>query len=189
MLKFFIVPDDSLELPADPADLRKIAAESLFPVSHPVFLAPQDIFPAQSTPGSMRFLADGRPLMWQLFDRGLFCFFCCTDSTGLDSEFLARFCAEAVYFSGQLAEHFNTPEQIITLRLAVSPANETVIDGRYRSAEKEISAEIRRSAADLNSGLENHAARLLRRVGEEFKLPDRRLDQLKTAISKFLERS
>jgi hypothetical protein len=82
----------------------------------------------------------------------------------------------------------NLSEELLTLKLSISPADEAVIDSIYRTTEKEVSAEIRRSAADLISGQENHAARLLRRIGEEFQLPDRQLDRYQSAIITFLER-
>ena len=124
--------------------------------------------------------------MWQFFDDGLFCYFKDTESTELTLEKLARFCAESTHFAGKLSETLNLSEELLTLKLSIAPADEAVIDSIYRTTAKEVSAEIRRSAADLISGQENHAARLLRRIGEQFQLPDKQLDRYQSAISTFL---
>ena len=105
----------------------------------------------------------------------------------MTTEDLARFCAEATAFAGKLAESLNLSDELLTLHLTLAPSGEAVIDGEYHAGENEISAEIRRSAADLASGKENHAARLLRRIGEQFQLPDKKLDHFAAAIRTFLE--
>jgi hypothetical protein len=125
--------------------------------------------------------------MWQFFDNGVFAYLRFTDSPSLTLEDLARFCAETAAFAGNLAEQFNLSEELITLRIAMIPAAETMLDGKYRSPEKEPSVEISRSAADLISGRENHAGRLMRRIGEQFLVPDSLLDRIDTEIRAFLE--
>ena len=128
-------------------------------------------------------------MLWQFFDNGVFCFLKYSHSDELTLENLARFCAEAVAFAGGLGENFNWSTELLTLKIAVVPSRDMMIDGRYRiAAGKELSAEIERSAADLNSGRENHAARLLRRIGETLRLPDHQLDSFKESIRNFLER-
>ena len=75
----------------------------------------------------------------------------------------------------------------MTLKIAIAGTAAPEL-AHYRAGSNEVTAEINRSAADLLSGRENHAARLVRRLGEGFKLPDSMLDQLEPAVKKFLER-
>ncbi|MBO5668285.1 MAG: ATP-binding protein [Lentisphaeria bacterium] len=187
LLKFAIVPDAFPALPADTQKWLPLLRDSLFPCSKPQFLSREDMVSGQETPGSLRFLAQDKPLMWQMFDNGSFCYFRYTDSSQLSLEDLARFCAEAAAFAGNLGTSLNLSEELLSLRLSLSPVTEMIIDGKYHSPAQEISSEIHRSAADLASGKENHAARLLRRLGEQLRLPDREIDRYESAIRDFLE--
>ena len=126
-------------------------------------------------------------MMWQFFRKGLFLCFAYVDRKVLDQEYLCRFCAEAVAFAGNLTAELCGGEELLTLKIAIAGTAAPELSN-YRAGSNEVSAEINRSAADLFSGRENHAARLVRRLGEGFKLPDSMLDQLEPAVKKFLER-
>ena len=187
LLKFFITPDQAPEQEA--CELIPVMQKALFQCSQPEFLSPQEIAAGKKTSGSVRLLEQDKPVLWQMFDNGLFCYFKYLADDQLSLDNLARFCAETVAFAGNLGELFNWSEELLTLKIVLQPAEDIVIDKRYRCpAGKELAAEIKRSVADLNSGRENHAARLLRRIGESFQLPDKKLDQYKQAIGNFLER-
>ncbi|MBR7121045.1 MAG: ATP-binding protein [Lentisphaeria bacterium] len=187
LFKFAVIPDQPLSVPLTSGDLSNAVKDAVFPCSRPEFLSRTEAGSGQAANGSVRFLSGEKSLMWQLFDNGLFCYFCDRPDAELTLEKLARFCAESTAFAGKLGEILNLSEELFTLRMSIVPADEAVIDGRYRSAEKEVSAEIRRSAADLVSGRDHHAYRLLRRIGEEFQLPDKQLDRFHAEISSFLE--
>ncbi|MBE6357342.1 MAG: ATP-binding protein [Lentisphaerae bacterium] len=187
LVKFSIIPATSLMLPGNPAELSSLISASVYSCSNPRFLSRSEAANGKKASNSLRFLAPDKPLMWQFFDHGLFCCFRYLDPAELTSEDLARFCAEATAFAGNLGKLLNLGEELLTLQLVFSPAGEMVIDQQYHSSVKEISAEIRRSAADLASGRENHAARLLRRIGEQFQLPDKNIDRFDNAIRTFLE--
>lgn len=187
MLKFAIIPATTLLLPPELSELQKNIENAVFPCSKPLFLSREEAASGAETSGSLRYLDPEKPLMWQFFDHGLFCYFRYGNSAELSLEDLARFCAEAIAFAGNLGKLFNLGEELLTLQLALCPVSEAVIEKKYRSSEKEIPAEIRRSAADLISGKENHAARLLRRIGEQFQLPDTLLERYENAIRTFLE--
>ena len=186
-LKFAMYPDRSLHSASTPADLHEAVKKSVFPCSKPEFLSQNAAAGGQAANGSVRFLSVEQPLMWQFFDNGLFCFFRDVENNRITLENLARFCAESTRFAGKLAQNLNLSEELLTLKISLSPADEAVIEPDYRTGEKEVAAEIRRSAADLISGQEQHAARLLRRIGEQFQLPDKQLDHFHSAISTFLE--
>ncbi|MBE6376037.1 MAG: ATP-binding protein [Lentisphaerae bacterium] len=186
LLKFSLVPEEFQPARTDAAGQLEMMRHCILPCPEPQFLGGKDLESAQETPGSLRFLS--RDLMWQIFDRGGFGYFRYTPDKDISLEELAKFCAETVYFAGKLGEALNRSEELFSLRLTLAPVSTAVIDGKYVSREKEISAEIRRSVADINSGRENHAARLLRRLGEQFQVPDKQLDSFKEPIKAFLER-
>lgn len=187
LFKFSIIPEKAPAVSLE--DIPEIMQKSLFSCAKPEFLAREDIAAGRKNPSFWRFLAGDRPLLWQFFDNGLFCFLKYPQDDELTLENLARFCAEAVAFAGGLGENFNWSTELLTLKITVVPACDILVDGRYRiAAGRELTAEIERSAADLNSGRENHAARLLRRIGEMLRLPDHQLDSFKEKIRIFLER-
>ncbi len=187
LLKFSIEPDQPVQNLFSANELQDMVSQAVFPCSKPLFLDRKDTLSPQETAGALRFLAQDRPLMWQFFDNGSFCYLRFTGSLELTLEDLARFCAEATAFAGKLGESLNLSEELLTLHLTLSASEDAVINRIYHAGEKETSAMIRRSAADLASGKENHAARLLRRIGEQFRLPDKQLDHFEAAIRTFLE--
>ncbi|MBQ9786938.1 MAG: ATP-binding protein [Lentisphaeria bacterium] len=187
LFKFSITPEEPFF--SDREELLEMMQKALFPCSQPEFLSKDEAVSGKKTPGSYRYLAQDKPMLWQFFDNGLFCYFKYPAEEDLSMERFARFCAEAVTFAGNLGEFAGWSEELLTLKISLVPSRDIMIDGRYRgSAGKEISAEITRSAADLNSGRENHASRLLRRVGELLRLPDSKLDSFRQEIRNFLER-
>lgn len=144
----------------------------------------------RSAPGSVRMLSGREPVMWQFFDSGPFLCFRFIEAAEFTLDFLARFTAEAVAFAGNLAAELCGGDELLTLRLSFSaPELAVVADGRrFAASGTSASAEIARSAADLVSGRENHAIRLVRRLGENFNLPDCRLDRLEPEIRDFMVR-
>ena len=185
VFKFSIVPEAGLTVPL--TGICEKLQDALLPCSNPLFLNRNEIASATGISGGLRYLSPDQPLMWQLFDNGVFCFFR-TLPSGLSLEDLARFCAEVTFFAGNFGESCNWSEELLTLQLGIDSGKDAAINGTYRSASPESSAEIKRSVADLNSGRENHAARLFRRLGEEFQLPDEQLEKLEAGIRSFLER-
>ena len=135
-------------------------------------------------------LSGREPVMWQFFDSGPFLCFRFIEAAEFTLDFLARFTAEAVAFAGNLAAELCGGDELLTLRLSFSaPELAVVADGRrFAASGTSASAEIARSAADLVSGRENHAIRLVRRLGENFNLPDCRLDRLEPEIRDFMVR-
>lgn len=192
MLKFFIVPERGI---------GSVSTETLAQaVRNAPFIRHQAVFIAENecagkkAPGSLRMLAQDRRVMWQLFRDGVFLYFSVIDASQLTLEYLCRFCAEAVAFAGNLTAELCSGDELLTIKTVIS-GGETIRllcpDGERSSvftAAGDVTAEINRSAADLVSGRENHAVRLIRRIGENFNLPDTLLDQLAPAVKKFLER-
>ena len=187
LLKFTVIPEVQIGEKMFPENFSQALSDTVFPCSEPQFLSRQEVACGSEITGGIRRLSPDKSLMWQIFDNGVFCFF-----RGISGEFplelLAQFCAEATCFAGNLGVVFDLSEELFTLQLSVETGKNAVFDGVLRPSGENISAEIKRSVADLNSGRENHAARLLRRIGEELKFPDKKLDRLEAAIRTFLER-
>ena len=148
------------------------------------------------TPGSLRYLSREQKKMWQFFDSGLFCFFQFKTTSGnviLFKEFI-RFCAEAVNFFANLYSELGWAEELLTLHLEIENAEKIILRDQAAGVSEDFTAnsstvnvEICRSAADLASGRVNHTLRLIRRVGELFRIPDFRLDHLEAAVAEILE--
>jgi len=184
LLKFFIIPDNGMNFTLE--KMAEAVRNAPLMRHRAVFICEKDGV-GKAAPGSLRMLSVQRRMMWQFFRKGLFLCFAYVDRKVLDQEYLCRFCAEAVAFAGNLTAELCGGEELLTLKIAIAGTAAPELSN-YRAGSNEVSAEINRSAADLFSGRENHAARLVRRLGEGFKLPDSMLDQLEPAVKKFLER-
>lgn len=190
MLKFFLIPENIL--PTATAGMPDLLAAAAFLKNNALFFTSGEFAAGKRTANSYRMLAPDRPAMWQFFDDGMFISFSEIPQKNLTLENLCRFYAEAVTFVGELVSELCGGEEIFTLKAQISAASAPVLFcGKEKISagnNNEISVEIIRSAADIASGRENHAVRLIRRIGENFKLPDRLLDHMEPAIKDFLER-
>ncbi|MBQ9804696.1 MAG: ATP-binding protein [Lentisphaeria bacterium] len=184
LLKFFIIPDNVVNL--SPEKMAQ-AVKNAPAVRHQAVFIGENECAGRNAPGSLRMISAGRRMMWQFFRNGLFLAFVYVDHAALNQEYLCRYVAEAVAFAGNLTAELCGGEELLTLKIAIAGTAAPEL-AHYRAGSNEVTAEINRSAADLLSGRENHAARLVRRLGEGFKLPDSMLDQLEPAVKKFLER-
>lgn len=189
LLKFSFSVDPAAEHLLSAGEMHSLLRDSLLRCVNPLFLNEDMISAGQTAPGSLRYLAHDRGTMWQFFDQGSFCFFRYCNIAEPSLEVLAQFCLEATVFAGNITEKLNLSEEIITLNLTIEPGDTVLIDGKYRVEKGDVSAEIRRSAADLISGIDNHAARLFKRLGEELKVPDKKLDVFRNNIIDFLEKN
>ena len=192
LLKFFIIPENAL-----PAQTQKtvpaLLASAAFLNHNAAFFTGSEFASGRRAANSCRMLSIDRPAMWQFFDSGMFISFCGVKRQEFSLENLAGFCAEAVAFAGNLVAELCGGEELFTLKTVISatPPPE-LLNGQEKFSPagtgSEISSEISRSAADLASGRENHAVRLIRRLGENFKMPDSLLDRMEPAVKNFLER-
>ena len=190
IFKFAIVPEKGV-LPSAPERQAAALAASPFIRHNAVFFDEKECQSGKNAPNSLRMLAAKRPAMWQFFDSGLLVAFCAVPPEELTLELLSRYFAEATAFAGNLAVELCAGDELLTLKAGIAGNTPPVIkcaDKQYMAAAAEISAEITRSAADLISGRENHAVRLIRRLGENFMLPDNLLDQMEPAVKNFLAR-
>lgn len=183
LLKFSIIPEAG-KLYLTPEKISAALENAPFVRRQAVFLNENECH-GKAAPGSLRMLDVKTRKMWQFFYSGLFLSFSYADRSILTAEYMCRFCAEAVAFAGNLASELCGGEELLTVKISISGMTAPELQ-RYRAVSNEVSAEISRSAADLLSGRENHAARLIRRLGENFKLPDSLLDQLEPAVKDFL---
>ncbi len=192
LLKFFIIPENSLPAQAQKT-IPSLLASAAFLNHNAAFFTGGEFASGRRAANSYRMLSADRPAMWQFFDSGMFIAFCGMKRQDFTLENLAGFCAEAVAFAGNLVAELCGGEELFTLKTVISAASPPEL---FNGPEKffpagtgrEISSEISRSAADLASGRENHAVRLIRRLGENFKMPDSLLDRMEPAVKNFLER-
>lgn len=190
MLKFFVIPDTILP-PQTPNKYPDLLTASAFLNRNAAFFTAGELASGKRAANSYRMLSPERPAMWQFFDSGMFISFQGIPRQEFTLEKLSCFCAEAVAFVSELLSELCGGEELFTLKTVITaaPPPELFHAGdRFSPGSSEISAEICRSAADLASGRENHAVRLIRRLGENFKLPDSLLDRMEPAVKNFLER-
>ena len=189
LVRFLVIPDGTAP---DQSRERHRAAVAAAPLvrRNAVFLNAAECAAGRNAPGSVRMFSADRPVMWQFFDAGPFLFLGFIDPEEFTAEFLARFCAEAVAFAGNLAAELCGGEELLTLKLSFSAPDLRLVapDGSFAAPGRSAAADMSRSAADLVSGRENHAIRLIRRLGETFHLPDRLLDHLEPAVKDFMAR-
>ncbi len=160
------------------------------------FIEPGELKKCYLTNVSLRSLPEGRLKMWQVFKSGLFHFvaYWPVPNYTLPYKQLATGLSEAVCFLGKLYSELGYAEELLTLRLTLEGTEEVKLKlsgrdgGEFRCRIPEITVEIRRTAADLASGCEMHAARLIREVTERFNLPDQYLLNLPREIRRHLEK-
>ena len=160
------------------------------------FIEPGELEKCYLTNVSLRSLPEGRLKMWQVFKSGLFHYIAYwpVPNDTLPYKQLATGLSEAVCFLGKLYTELGYAEELLTLRLTLEGTEELKLKlsgkdgGVFRCRIPEIAVEIRRSAADLASGCEMHASRLIREVTERFNLPDQYLQDLPREIRRHLEK-
>lgn len=129
-----------------------------------------------------------------------------TPNRKLESALVVKLIAEAVNFVSRLYSELGFVEQMLELRVGIGNTDHLELLGEVRlpgrrntggNAEKEYPAIcqisevrcfIRRTAADLASGREAHAARLFREIGERFNLPEKYYRNLPRLIRGYLEK-
>ena len=187
-LKFTVEPSHFTPGEFQPDELRKAFFQSIRPDLR--FLQESEA-EASPTPGSLRYISLENKRMWQLFDTGIFCFFAVLQEKRLNFDDIIKLSAAAVDFCARLYQNLNWHEELLTLRLEiVNPASLKLIDcGNEFSYEQHIPcrAEISRSAADLASGKNVHAARIACKIGELFHVSSRKLENLPDAVRNYLE--
>ena len=147
-----------------------------------------------TTPTSLRHLDLQQRRMWQLFTNGLFCFFYMPPAPErYEVDKLVQLCAESVGFFARLFAEFGWSEELVTLRLSIVNAGNFVLwdsgsDTLHTTENATAEVEMCRSAADLASGTEQHARRLIRRMGELFHLSDFRIEEFSRPVKNILER-
>lgn len=161
--------------------IRHAANRALASLAASEFITPEEMKKAHLTNLSLRSLSETRLQMWQLFQSGLFHYVAWWPIPGreLSLDYLIRFSAEAVNYLGALYAELGYVEELLTIRLVlVHTENCRLVpenpqpEEEFRCRIPEVEIEITRSAADLATGSVNHAARLVREIGERFNLPD-----------------
>lgn len=146
---------------------------------------------ALPTPGSLRYISTKTKRMWQFFDTGIFCFFAVISEEKVNFDDIVKLSAAAVEFCSKLYTALNWHEELLTLRLEIiNPAAVKLIDCGQDftfDANGNCRSEIIRSAADLASGKESHAARLACKIGEQYHICGSKLERLLEVVTNCLE--
>lgn len=155
-----------------------------------------DLSKAYLTNVSLRSLPEKQLKMWQVFKTGLFHYIEYLEAPDrrVSYENLVKALAEAVSFLGKLYAELGYAEELLTIRLTISGTENFSLrpnadsDEEFRCRIPEVRIEMRRSAADLATGFETHAQRLIRECCERFNLPEHYLQNLPRLIHAHLER-
>ncbi len=177
------------------SELRRAAAEAWTLLASSCFIEPGELEKSYLTNVSLRSLPENRLKMWQLFKSGQFHYIAYWPAPDrkLSFDTLVTNLAEATCFLGKLYSNLGFAEELLTIKLELSGTEnfELIHPGESSGSRcriPEIEVEIRRSAADLVSGCDQHAARLIREVSERFNLPDHDLRNLPDQIRSHLEK-
>ena len=155
-----------------------------------------DLSKAYLTNVSLRSLPEKQLKMWQVFKTGLFHYIEYLEAPDrrVSYENLVKALAEAVSVLGKLDAELGYAEELLTIRLTISGTENFSLrpnadsDEEFRCRIPEVRIEMRRSAADLATGFETHAQRLIRECCERFNLPEHYLQNLPRLIHAHLER-
>ncbi len=193
------------------AELRRAAEAARQPRTEEEWLAPGELEKAYCTNTALRIFPENTTKFCQIGKSGLLFYtrLCPTPDRRLPCEFLLKFSAEAVDFISRLYSELGFVEQMLEMRVtlantdrlvltATSPEPRRTRQGRpirtalLQDSEPcriaEVKTTLRRTAADLASGCEAHAARLMREIGERFNLDERVYRQLPKLMRTYLDK-
>jgi hypothetical protein len=191
-------------------DVRHAVESACMNFPDGVFLNAEALTEAYCTNTALRIVHKTGGEMCQIGKSGLFYFTRELKLVNRRIEYLEliKLFAEIIHFVSRLYANLGLDEQLITIRtlvtgtdqLTLSPLEASPAAARKRARRddaegktavchiSEIKIELRRTAADLASGREMHAARLIREIAERFNAPEIRERQLADLIRDYLEK-
>lgn len=198
--------------------LRRAAESASSFLPDDAFPAEGEIREAYCTNTALRAFPEKQQLLMQIGKSGLFFFSINLQAPQRELSYalLIRLCSRVMNFLGRLYAELGLAEELLELRFNLSrteglklveepppppsprrkngksnaavpaqPAPQTAV-GISRIAD--VKVRMRRSAADLASGREAHAARLIREIGERFNFPEITYRNLPRQIKSYLEK-
>ncbi len=179
-------------------EIRQSVEDSIYTFRGDALLELGDDEETYFTNVSLRSLSLDQRVYWQAFHSGLF--HCCRALPVRDHvlvyEDLVHLVTEAVYFLGQYYTNLDEGDDLLTLSVWVQGAEGLVLQvpgaGKGRRVEcvcriPEIRLRMKRTGADLASGVIGHASRLVREICVRFNVPAGRHTQLPQLIKEHLE--
>jgi len=146
---------------------------------------------------SLRSFLQNEALCWQAFQSGLFHHYSQLPGPAGELSYheLTRVVPEAVFFLAQFYEGLGLNSELLTLQVEL----EQVQNARLTQAEPlgrdpflcripDIRVSLKRSAADLASGVVAHSVRIVREICERFNVPAGKHRSLENDIAEYLDR-
>ncbi|MGE4563769.1 MAG: helix-turn-helix domain-containing protein [Victivallaceae bacterium] len=171
------------------------------------FFDTSEVSEAYITNTALRVFPEKQQRLFQIGKNGLFAYFEQLPATDreLSLDYLVRLFASLIDFVGKLYTELGFYEETLDLVLTLDHTSDLKLladapPPTRRAAETampptagvcridEIRIKMRRSAADLASGREAHAARLIREIGERFNLPEECYRNLPRVIRTYLDK-
>lgn len=194
LVQFTAHPEKAPTDPFDPAVLHHAAANAWRYRPGAVFIGDGELERAKLTNVSLRAMPRGSNRMWQLFNSGLFHYigYLPLPEGRLELETLLDFTGEAVNFVGRVYSELDFCDELFLLSLELDELDGVTlhvprIRERLTASASRIEGVIHRSAADLLSGCENHAAALVRKITDGFGLSGRRFARWPELIKSHLD--
>ncbi len=196
-IMFNVQPQDYVAEKFSLSELRQHVQEAFIMFPEPVFIRSDEIRNAYFTNVSLREFSADQQRLWQLYQSGLFCFAGIFPfERGISYRFLVKFISEVVKFTAQLYDFMGYSAELLTTHLSISgvenisltdtPLNKESFEFTCRIPE--INLKLQRSAADLSSAPEGHAASVIKKVCERFNLPEGRHSDLQNMVNSVLRR-
>ena len=191
-LSLVIEPENRGSDAFDISELRNAVEEAGLPRPGGKFFTPALTKAIRPVNLGLRCLAEKKSCMWQLFKSGEFLFFADLQAVNgkVNAEDILKFTAEATAFAGKLYSNLATADELVTASLKLDAASSIKLrfNGKIisKSAVEKSTASICRSAADLQTGDREHAARLCTELAVPFRISDRSIGETSRFITEYL---
>ncbi len=194
LVDFSVTPPDFNPERFSLSDIRR-AVDAAMNLASSQFVDPDELPGTYLTNFSLRSFPGSGLRMWQVFQTGLFHYIGYWPVRGrkINCNTLALNLSEAVAFLARLYAELGYVDELLILKLRLEGTEDLMLDAgdgsdKYRSRIPAIEVELRRTAGDLASGVETHAARLVGKVAERFNLPDHEMHLLPRRVRQIFEK-
>ena len=199
--EFSIFPPEFLAKKFGLTEIRAALEQSVYLFPSPLFVRQQEVAESYSTNVSVRSLPQDTTRIWQAFRSGFFHLldYAPVDEHEVQYDLLRKKIAEAVFFAGEFYSNLGYSDEMFELEVRLNGVENAVLAGieprgrqpgspsEYRCRIPEIVVNMQRTMADLTSGPEDHAARIVRDLCERFNMPSSRHEDLEETIRSYLE--
>ncbi|MDD3118644.1 MAG: ATP-binding protein [Victivallales bacterium] len=182
-------------------EIRAALEQAVYLFPSPRFMRQSEVAESYSTNVSVRSLPQGATRIWQAFRSGFFHLleYAPAGERSVAYRSLQDKIAEAVFFAGEFYSDLGYNDEMFALDIRLNGVEDALLTGikprvrrsgspaEYRCHIPEIVVTMQRTMADLISGPEDHAARIVRDLCERFNVPSSRHEGLEEAVRAYLE--